>query len=76
MRTLEGGRGYGLVLRYLRHYYTEVSVAARPPEFDGYRFCLEFINWFIRNPFPYDNGRDQFNYFEASYNTAQILLKL
>ena len=71
LRTLERTRGYGLVLRYLRHYYTEVSVAARPPEFDGYRFCLEFINWFIGSPFPFTNGRDQFNYAEASYNTAQ-----
>lgn len=71
LRSLEETRGYGLVLRYLRYYYTEVCRNARPPEFEGFRLCLEFINWFIRRPFDFPGGVDRFNYRNSSYITAQ-----
>ncbi len=72
LRNLEGMAAYGLLIAYLRHYYNQVVPEARPEGFTENRLCLEFVNWFIDVPFPFENrGRDEFGFASASYYTAR-----
>jgi len=74
LRKLEEKVAYGLVLAYLRYYYTQEETRdIRPAGFSESRLTLEFVNWFTNSPLPFNvgRGRDMLMFTADSYAVAR-----
>ena len=77
MRSLEATTAaIGVIPAYLRHFYTRVHPELRPEGFNEIRLTLDFVNWFLGEPLPFNNGsRDRYGYQRTSYHTAARALR-
>lgn len=77
-RTLETtSAAKGVIPSYLRHYYQQVHPELRPEGFNELRLTLDFVNWFLREPLPFNEGgnRDILGYMQTSFHTAVRALR-
>ncbi len=79
-RKLEGKVAENLIPAYLRHFYLREHATRpelRPTGFNELRLTIDFVNWFLNQPLPFDQPgqRDEYGFQQTSFATAARVLR-